>query len=286
MTRAPGAGLERSCGPRPGDWLRHGEVADGVQLLQAWFSGRGFDPHRHDTYGIGLTDSGLQVFDYRGATRASRPGQVVVLHPDERHDGRAGTPDGFAYRIVYVAPARIAEAARAIRGHPTALPFVREPVGAHAGLAGAIRAAFRREPEPLAIDDVVLRLTEALLAADPSAGAAAPLRLDHAAIARARGLLDAETTRVVRSVELEAAAALSRYELARQFRAALGTSPYRYSLLRRLDAARARLRDREPLAEVALTAGFADQAHLSRMFKAAFGVTPARDRALAARRPP
>ena len=98
-----------------------------MQALQAWFAGRGFAPHRHDTYAIGLTDTGVQAFDYRGATRISTPGEVVVLHPDETHDGRAGTPDGFGYRIVYVAPARIHEAARAIRGRPCALPFAREP---------------------------------------------------------------------------------------------------------------------------------------------------------------
>ena len=51
-------------------------------------------------------------------------------HPDETHDGRAGSSDGFGYRIVYVAPARIHDAARAIRGRPCALPFVREPVTA------------------------------------------------------------------------------------------------------------------------------------------------------------
>jgi len=35
---------------------------------------------------------------------------------------------------------------------------------------------------------------------------------------------------------------------------------------------------------VALEAGFADQAHLTRMFRAAFGLTPARYRALRVRR--
>ena len=54
-----------------------------------------------------LTEVGVQAFDYRGVAEVSTPGQVVVLHPDETHDGRAGTPDGFGYRIVYVAPARI-----------------------------------------------------------------------------------------------------------------------------------------------------------------------------------
>ena len=138
----------------------------------AWFGGHGFDKHRHDTYAIGVTDVGVQAFDYRGVAEVSTPGKVVVLHPDETHDGRAGTPDGFGYRIVYVAPARIHEAARAICGRPCALPFVREPVTATRRWRRAIEAAFRLGPEPLAIDGLILCLAEALLDADPSSARA------------------------------------------------------------------------------------------------------------------
>jgi AraC-like DNA-binding protein len=264
--------------------MRTRSLGDGVQGLQAWFGGRGFDRHRHDTYAIGLTDSGVQAFDYRGVTETSLPGQVVVLHPDETHDGRAGTRDGFGYRIVYVSPARVQEAARAIRGGPSPLPFVKEPVAVNAALASAIAGAFRLEPEPLATDALVLALTEALLDADPCcATAIRPPRVDRGAVARARSFLDAETARIVHSRELEQVSGLTRYELARQFRAALGTSPYRYSLLRRLDGARERLRAGEAPAEVALAAGFADQAHMTRHFKSAFGLSPARYRRLEAR---
>jgi len=256
-----------------------------VQLLQAWFGGRGYETHRHDTYAIGVTDVGVQAFDYRGAAVVSTPGQVVVLHPDEPHDGRAGTPGGFGYRIVYVAPAHIGEAVRAIRGRPCALPFVREPVLANGRLAGTIDAAFWFSQEPLAVDSVVLRLAAGLLDADPSAFRAAPrITIDDGAVARARQYLDAEVTRVVQSSELEAVSGLTRYELARQFRAAVGTSPYRYSLLRRLDCARGQLRGPRSLADLALATGFADQAHFTRMFKAAVGVTPARYRRLEAGR--
>src|ERR687885_2029978 len=158
------AGLERSCG----DWLRSCGPIDGVEVLQAHFAGRGFAPHRHDTYGIGVTDLGVQTFDYRGALRRSLPGQVTVLHPDEQHDGRAGTDGGFGYRIVYVAPAQIGAAVRAITGRPTPLPFVREPVASSPRLAGAVAAAFGSGLEPLARDTLVVRLAEGLLAADPS----------------------------------------------------------------------------------------------------------------------
>jgi AraC-like DNA-binding protein len=273
LGRSAGEGLEGSCGR---DWVRGLGPVGGVELLRAWFRGRAYARHRHDTYAIGLTEAGVQLFDYRGRVERSMPGQVMVLHPDEAHDGRAGSEDGFGYRIVYVEPARIAEAMRAIRGRPGPLPFVPEPVSQNPTLARAVTAAFRSAPEPLALDAVVLRLAEGLIAGDPDGGSAGgPRRLDHGALDRARAFLDGRRA-IVRSVELEAVTSLSRYDLARQFRARYGTSPYRYSLMRRLDFARARLRGGTPLADLALAAGFADQAHFTRMFRSAYGVTPGR----------
>jgi hypothetical protein len=52
----------------------------------------------------------VQTFRYRGETRHCLPGECHILHPDELHDGRAGTPEGFGYRIVYVDPALVQQA--------------------------------------------------------------------------------------------------------------------------------------------------------------------------------
>ena len=285
-----GEGLVRSCSGT--DWVSTCHPGDGVELLRAWFGGRAFAPHRHDTYAIGVTEAGVQTFDYRGRVERSTPGQVVVLHPDELHDGRAGTEAGFGYRIVYVEPARIAAAVRAIQGRAAPLPFACEPVSNDPMLARAVTAAFRCAPEPLALDALVVRLAEGLLERAAHGHAVLPPpRLDHPALERARAFLDSRRA-VVRSAELEAVAGLSRYELARQFRALYGTSPYRYSVMRRLDFARRQLGAGVPLAELALAAGFADQAHFTRMFRSALGVTPGRYARLRApgadadRRPP
>jgi AraC-like DNA-binding protein len=255
--------------------------AEGVELCRAWLGRIAYATHRHDTYAIGLTDRGVQAFDYRGAARVSMPGEVVVLHPDEAHDGRAGTSDGFRYRIIYVEPARIAEALRAGGARPRALPFVREPVSASPRLRRAIRAAFAHPLTPLAADALVVALAEGLLAAESGAGDVGPTRrLDSAALDRARRYLDAAGPEIVRSTELETVTGLTRYELARQFRALYGTSPHRYLLMRRLDATRGAMAAGRPLAEVAIDAGFADQAHFTRVFKRAVGLTPARYRSL------
>jgi AraC-like DNA-binding protein len=49
--------------------------------------------------------------------------------------------------------------------------------------------------------------------------------------------------------------------------------------MRRLDWAQGEIVAGRSLAEIALEAGFADQAHLTRMFKAAYGLSPAKFRA-------
>jgi len=131
----------------------------------------------------------------------------------------------------------------------------------------------------LAVDSLVVNLAEGLVAGERG-GAEAPRRIDVRALERARQFLDAERTRVVRSTEIESITGLTRYDLSRQFKIMFGTSPYRYLLMRRLDFARERIHGDRPLAEVSCDAGFADQAHFTRVFKSAFGLTPARYRAL------
>src|SRR3981081_2881898 len=135
--KSAGEGLAYLC--HGGDWLR----------------GRACARPLRATYAIGVTEVGVQTFDYRGKVETSLPGQVVVLHPDEVHDGRAGAEDGFGYRIVYVEPACIADAVRAITGRPTPPPFVREPVAENATLARAVTDAFQSLLEPLALDALI-----------------------------------------------------------------------------------------------------------------------------------
>lgn len=268
-----GTGLERSCDP--GEWVDASRRAEGVELFRARLRGRPFSRHRHDVYAIGVTEEGIQAFGYRGAVERSLPGQVFLLHPDELHDGRAEGPGLFGYRQIYVSPDRIASALPAVTGRPAPLPFA-SPVTDDPVLARVVRAAFRRATEPLALDTLILQLTEGLLrsgAAGP--GSARRCRLDLPAVERGRDFLRS-TLAIVQSSEVEAVTGLDRYQFARQFRAVHGTSPYRYSVMRRLDVARGWLRDARPLAEIAHRAGFADQAHFTRTFKAAFGMTPGR----------
>jgi AraC-like DNA-binding protein len=54
----------------------------------------------------------------------------------------------------------------------------------------------------------------------------------------------------------------------------LGVAPHAFRLLARLNFARQLLRAGDPIAMVAVDAGFSDQSHLTRLFRRTFGTTP------------
>jgi len=249
----------------------------GVERMRAFLRGEAFAPHRHDTYAIGVTTDGIQSFGYRGASHGSLAGQVFVLHPDELHDGRQGDDRGFGYRIAYIDPVLVRDAAQCCN-----LPFLPNPLVSYPRLCRAVRNFVSEMDTPL--DDLAAtghlsEIAHALVAASGD-GAGPGRKIDTRAVGLARDFLRAANEATVSIAELETISGLSRWQLARQFRDAFGVSPSRYHLLRRLEHARSLILGGMSLARVAPTAGFADQAHLSRHFRDAFGKSPGRWRRL------
>jgi AraC-like DNA-binding protein len=275
LTAVDRQGLERSC--TSSESIRFGAGAPGLDRASVSLSRTAFAPHRHDAYAIGVTTGGVHTFRYRGARRVCLPGQLHVLHPDELHDGAPGTDDGFTYRIVYLAPELVREA---LADAP--LPFVADPVQPVRGSVGPLAAALASLLADLAEPIGRLRAVEAAVAvADGLAhlaerGPRRPARLDMRTAELVRGYLAAYACEPISADTLERVAGTDRYTIVRHFKAAYGTTPDRYRVLRRLDVARAAIAAGRSLARAAADAGFADQSHLTRQFKRAYGMTPGR----------
>src|SRR5215475_14019060 len=102
------------------------------------------------------TLAGVQRYNYRKSRRESLPGEVVVLHPDELHDGEAGTEIALLYRMLYIRPEAIRDA---LGPRARSLPFVRDGHSKDRRLAKAVLGAiedFGRPLAPLEADEVVL----------------------------------------------------------------------------------------------------------------------------------
>ena len=233
------------------DWVARAPRTAGLERIEAYFGGRGYEMHRHDTYAIGRTLSGVQSFHYRRGLRHSLPGGTLVLHPDEAHDGQAGTDAGFRYRMLYVEPALVQ---RMLGGQP--LPFVPGGLSDDPRLRAAAEPLLRTmsQPlDPLEEADALYDLAQALATVAGQRGGRRAF--DYGAAERARLRIHDGLAGRLTLADLEAASGRDRWSLSRDFRALYGVSPYRYATLRRLDACRRLMLAGQGLAEAALAAG-------------------------------
>ena len=261
------------------DRIRFGPSAHGIERLEVYLSTCAFEPHRHETYAIGLTTAGVQTFHYRGSRHTCLPGQLHVLHPDEAHDGAAGTDTGFGYRMLYI-PTELVR--RALAGR--ALPFVADPIQPLVPAAGRIASLLSDIDEPideLGSAEIAVVVADGLvsLSGGPEGR---PAAVDARAAELARDYIAAHAREQTSASLLETIAGTDRFTIARHFRWAFGTSPGRYRTMRRVALARAAIERGDSLADAASEAGFADQSHMTRHFKRTYGLTPGRWKAVTA----
>jgi len=273
------------------DFLAYDRDGDlGVDVLRAAFSGPAFERHAHATFAIGLTTRGRQRFNHRGRRHTSTPGRIIAFNPGDPHDGEAADETGFAYWMLYPDVGVWERALADATGRATAPHFtdtlLDDPAVARLFAATMptlqARATATAAPRESLIAESrldLLLLALALRHGRTSIPARRPDDGDAAAVARIREVLHADFASDIRLDDLAREAGRSRFQVTRAFQAATGLPPHRYLTNIRLEHARALLAAGEMPAEVAAAVGFADQSHLSRRFKAAYGVTPGRFRA-------
>jgi AraC-like DNA-binding protein len=252
--------------------VRVGNGRSGIERVEIRIGSGGFSPHRHDTYAIGLTFSGVQTFHYRGGRRHCLPGQCHVLHPDEIHDGLASDDAGFGYRILYVAPKALQTT---LDGAP--LPFVSDPiVNPGSGLTGLMLRLWDIHDDLDDVDDdeIIFSIAEFLQKWSGTSAKSRHQEIPWRAVSRVCERLNDQSAARCTATQLEAISGLDRWTLARAFRAAYGTSPRSFRTMRQLDRVRRHLVRGASAADAAAEAGFSDQSHMSRMFKRAYGCTP------------
>nr|WP_180167118.1 AraC family transcriptional regulator [Stenotrophomonas sp. SbOxS2]MBN5048871.1 AraC family transcriptional regulator [Stenotrophomonas maltophilia]NYU00151.1 AraC family transcriptional regulator [Stenotrophomonas sp. SbOxS2] len=253
------------------DWVQHAAQPGRIERIEAYFGGHGYSPHRHDTYAIGLTLAGVQSFQYRRAQRHSLPGTVMVLHPDELHDGEAGTAAGFHYRMAYIEPSLIQQI---LGGRP--LPFIEGGLSVDSRIQAALTPLLQGVATRIDLmeeDDALHDLAHALL----GAAGERPIRRrpDFVALERARAHIHDSLDSAITIDALAESSGLDRWQLSRDFRALYGTSPYRYLTMRRLDVVRRLMLAGQSINQSALMAGFFDQSHMARHFISTYGAPPA-----------
>jgi len=241
------------------------------EVFHARFVDHAYPPHTHDTWTMFIVDEGAIRYDLDSRHRGAVGARVTLLPPHVVHDGRSAGTGGFRKRVLYVGTDVLDER---LTGRAVDEPDIEDP--ALIRRLHALHRALEDPGEALVAESILAVVGERLSAHLGDRSRMTAERPEDDIASDLRDLLDERRSESLTLAEAGRILHVSPAHLVRCFSRRFGIAPHRYLLGRRIDAARGRLLQGEPIADVATGVGFHDQAHLTRHFKRHVGTTPAR----------
>ena len=261
--------------------FRRVAALEGLEVLQADFGRYRFPAHAHDRDVISLIGRGSHSVERRGSRTVADAGSVVMMPRGWVHAGGNVDEEGWRILTLYLPERLLDEVAGELVGGAPGPETMPERVTRDLRLRRALvrlhADVLRAEGRPadlLGQHEALLALLGYVLRCYGPAREVRPLGAAPRAVGRVRDYLHARWAEPVTLAELSAVAGLSPFRLTRVFKAATGLPPHAYQVQLRVARAQEGLRAGRPIAEVALDCGFADQSHLTRVFKRSLGFTP------------
>jgi AraC-like DNA-binding protein len=277
--------IERSMFRHPSEFVtfKASPHLPGVELYSARIVDHAFAPHAHDGYSLGAIEAGVERFRYKGSEHLAPAGTLVMLNPDELHTGQAEIESGWTYQMLYIEP----DTLRSMTGGEAFFP---DATVHDKTLASAYRQAFDRlwgATDDIAFVSAFTQLVDGIVQRyGRNADTRAPKeQRRRPAMQRVLDRIEAELDSDLRIEQLAGEAGLSVFHFVRSFTATFHATPHQYVQARRAARAKALLARRVTPSDAAAAAGLADQSHLTRWFKRAYGVTPAQYQEQIGKRP-
>ena len=244
-------------------------IADGRKVT--------YTRHAHEHFSIGVVTTGRSYYHYGAETFEISAGTVVLMNPGDVHACNPIDNERWSYKMLYIDTPWLTDLQYQLgfstdQGYrPFNTPYARDPV-LYEGLLELYRTLVDEQAEHLQKQSALVSyFSEVQQRLNPSP---APMREVNHKLERAADYIREHCTQALKLEDICLAAELSPSYLIRAFKQYYGLTPHAFLVNRRIQFARTQLRDGKLIADVALAAGFADQAHFQRAFKQHFAATP------------
>ncbi|MGR5065914.1 AraC family ligand binding domain-containing protein [Photobacterium sp. DNB22_13_2] len=249
---------------------------DDIGLIDAHYQNFAFKRHYHLDYHLGLITQGQQQYYYNGSKHIAGAGQLVIMPPDEIHDGQAKEQSGYQVKVFSITPDWLNQQAEEASGN-SHYCFPQHNI-ANKALFQQLTLLHQQLDNPkvsqLAKDSLPIESISYLLTHYGQVREANVTALGSKDLHQLRDYVMAHLDQKINLEQLAGLCDLSSSQLLRQFKKATGMTPYAWLARLRLEHAMALLKAGFSSTEVAYYVGFYDQAHFTHAFKQTFGVSP------------
>lgn len=247
-----------------------------INLIDANYQKFAFQRHYHLDFHIGLITDGEQKFHYQGQSYRAGRGQMVVMPPDELHDGQSLLDSGYQVKVFSIDPYWLSDLADLKRSSDIISfdQLVIEDPQVFAPLTQLHQSLTDSSLSQLAKDCLPYEGFGYLFQRYGTLERRTAIPLGNQSIATLKEYLVEHLDQPVKLEQLSQLCQLSPTQFQRHFKAKVGLTPYAWLSRLRLEHGMKLLKSGLPGTEVAQQVGFYDQAHFSKAFKATYGVSP------------
>ncbi len=229
--------------------------------------------HAHAELAIALVTTGSSLFRFGEKEHRIHAGQLVMIGPEFVHQCCPEEVSSWSFYMVFIDPAWLNIPGIQAPDRPC---FVVKDLGTpqFRNLSDHFESlchpgAAKDETLLYIIDQALCEPENTLLSLD---GADSGIE----AAGRVSDHIREHLADLIRLDDLAELADMDKYMLIRCFSKAFNTTPHAWQLMLRMNEARRLLENGRTIADTALSVGFYDQSHFSRLFKESFGITPKR----------
>lgn len=244
-------------------------IADGRKVC--------YSRHAHEHFSIGAITAGQSTYISGNAQWQVAAGTVVLMNPGTVHACNPIDDQPWSYCMFYIDTAWLTALQHGLGFNPDhgfcdfSATHSQDPA-LYDGLNALYERLIDEQVEPQAKHAAIVTFFTLLhRRLNPASTTSRPInhKLEQAAVH-----IREHCTETLRLDEICEAAGLSPSYLIRAFKQHYGMTPHAYLVNQRVQYAQQQLRQGRLIADVALLAGFADQAHLQRAFKQHLAATP------------
>ncbi|MBN3494185.1 AraC family transcriptional regulator [Vibrio neptunius] len=254
----------------------HSTETKEIGLIEANYRSFAFSRHYHLDFHIGLITGGQQKFHYKGSNHHVGKGQLVIMPPDELHDGQSILESGYQTRVFSLDPAWFSELAQLKQ--QSALLYFKQLIISDQKVFQPLSQLHQlltcNNLSQLAKDCLPYEGFERLFSHYGRLEQKRAIPLGNQSIATLKEYLLDNLDQPMRLEQLSQLCELSPTQFQRHFKAKVGLTPYAWLSRLRMEQGMKLLKSGVSGTEVAHQVGFYDQAHFSKAFKSTYGVNP------------